>query len=117
MTKFNPGDRVSFTYLKQIHQNHVGGHFFTDYVSEAENYLGEVLGVRDIVEQPLLEKTWKTGKPKGKRSQQLVTLQLANGDVKSFYDGRIVAPKRIEQPLVDLLASVVKVADSFVTAI
>lgn len=117
MSKFQKGDRVTFTYLKQIHHNHVGGHFLTDYVSEAENYLGEVLSVRDIVEQPLTEKTWKSGKAKGKRSQQLVTLELASGDVKSFYDGRIVAPKRIEQPLVDLLASVVKVADGFVTAI
>lgn len=116
MSKFNLGDRVTFTYLKQIHHNHTGGHFLTDYVSEAENYLGEVLSVRDIVEQPLTEKPGSQAKQKA-NAQQLVTLQLANGDVKSFYDGRIVAPKRIEQPLVDLLASVVKVADGFVTAI
>ncbi len=34
--------------------------------------------------------TWRYGKVKGSRSENLVTVKLDSGDVKKFYDGRMV---------------------------
>jgi hypothetical protein len=46
--------------------------------------------VRDITDEALSNATWRYGKIKGSRSQNLVTVKLDNGDVKKFYDGRMV---------------------------
>jgi len=40
----------------------------------------------------LANQTVRYGKIKGERSEQLVTVELPNGEAKAFYDGRMVNP-------------------------
>tara|TARA_R110000824_G_scaffold305201_2_gene493047 strand:- start:253 stop:540 length:288 start_codon:yes stop_codon:yes gene_type:complete len=89
--KMEINDSVSFTYLKGAEAGvDVNGVHTKDYATKAESYSGKVVGVRDIEESPLSFETLMYGKPKGERSQNLVTVELKDGDTKAFYDGRMV---------------------------
>ena len=83
-------DNVSFTYLKgaatAIDAN---GVLTQDYTTTAEDYSGKVVDVRNIEDQPL---AWETIQYGGltERSQNLVTLELEDGETKAFYDGRML---------------------------
>lgn len=87
---FDIGKRVSFTYLKDAQSYITNGYLLSDQVSNAQHYTGVVEEVRDITDETLSNATWRYGKIKGSRSQNLVTVKLDNGDVKKFYDGRMV---------------------------
>ena len=90
MAAFEIGNRLSFTYLKGAEKNGNGSRTQVDYASRAENYNGTVVEVRDIDVQPLADSTYNYGAIKGERSKNLVTVELAGGDTKAFYDGRMV---------------------------
>lgn len=97
------GDKVSFAYLKNIEKDNstcYGHPTLVNYNTNAETYKGEVTSVRDIKEQPLSSTTIAYNKNiKGDRSRYIVTMELDNGDVKAFYDGRIVNPvKQVKKP-------------------
>jgi len=115
--KFEIGDQVLFTYLKESVPSGKGGNLMVDYETNSETYSGKVVGIRDIVKQPLRQETWKYGKVKNHRSRSLVTLQMANGDVKKFYDGRMLSAKKIEESLTELLSTVVTLAESLATTV
>ena len=87
---FAVGKRVSFTYLKNAVDTVKNGHLLRDEVSNAQHYAGTVEDIRNITDSPLSNTTWRYGKVKGSRSENLVTVKLDSGDVKKFYDGRMV---------------------------
>ena len=60
-----------------------------DYSANAESYAGKVLDVRNIEDQPLAWETLMYGKCH-ERSQNLVTVELEDGETKAFYDGRMI---------------------------
>ena len=106
------GDKVSFAYLKNVEKDNstcYGHPTLVNYNTNAETYKGEVTSVRDIKEQPLSSTTIAYNKNiKGDRSRYIVTMELDNGDVKAFYDGRIVNPIKQAKQKVPLLKKLAK---------
>ncbi len=93
MTSFEIGKEISFTYLKGADKKVLkGGVLASNYSKLAGNYSGTVVNVRNIEKSPLANQTVRYGKIKGERSEQLVTVELPNGEAKAFYDGRMVNP-------------------------
>ena len=83
-------DNVSFTYLKGAENSiDANGVLTKDYTTNAENYSGKVVDVRNIEDQPL---AWETIQYGGltERSLNLVTVELEAGETKAFYDGRML---------------------------
>ena len=101
------GDKVSFAYLKNIEKDNstcYGHPTLVNYNKNAETYKGEVTSVRDIKEQPLSSTTIAYNKNiKGERSRYIYTVELEDGDVKAFYDGRIVNPVAVSIPKESLM--------------
>jgi hypothetical protein len=84
------GKEVSFTYLKGAENGiDANGVLTKDYSANAESYAGKVLDVRNIEDQPLAWETLMYGKCH-ERSQNLVTVELEDGETKAFYDGRMI---------------------------
>jgi|TARA_R110002020_G_scaffold194354_3_gene395071 hypothetical protein len=91
MTAFQIGKDVSFTYLKDAKSGiTANGTLTKDYASKAQNYEGKVVDVRNIGKNPLSNDTLRYGSIKGERSENLVTVELPDGQPKAFYDGRMV---------------------------
>ena len=88
MLKIN--DNVKFHYLKQFKDELKAGQVLTDYSDQSESYSGKIVDVRNIIEQPVSSDTIRRANIKGRRSEMLYTVELADGDVKAFYDGRMV---------------------------
>lgn len=84
------GSKVRFTYLKEAQKGLVNGILTTDYAAKAENYKGKVVDVRSLKQNPVSKQTLRYGNIKGDRSENLVYVELKNGDTKAFYDGRMV---------------------------
>ncbi len=84
------GSKVRFTYLKEAQKGLVNGILTTDYAAKAENYKGKVVEIRSLKEHPVSNQTLRYGNIKGDRSENLVYVELKNGDTKAFYDGRMV---------------------------
>ena len=84
------GSKVRFTYLKEAQKGLVNGILTTDYAAKAENYKGKVVEIRSLKDHPVSNQTLRYGNIKGDRSENLVTVELKNGDTKAFYDGRMV---------------------------
>ena len=107
MTTLTIGDKVQFAYLKEVEKDNstcYGVPTLVDYNKNAETYSGEVTGVRDIKQQPLSSATLAYNKNiKGERSRYIYTVELEDGDVKAFYDGRMVNPVKQAKPKKPLL--------------
>tara|TARA_B100001939_G_scaffold223972_1_gene192764 strand:+ start:484 stop:771 length:288 start_codon:yes stop_codon:yes gene_type:complete len=84
------GSKVRFTYLKEAQTSLVNGILTKDYAANAENYKGKVVDIRSLKDHPVTNQTLRYGNIKGDRSENLVTVELKNGDTKAFYDGRMV---------------------------
>ena len=84
------GSKVRFTYLKEAQKGIVNGILTADYAAKAENYKGKVVDVRSLKQNPVSKQTLRYGNIKGDRSENLVYVELKNGDTKAFYDGRMV---------------------------
>ena len=84
------GNKVRFTYLKEAQKGLVNGILTTDYAAKAENYKGKVVEIRSLKEHPVSNQTLRYGNIKGDRSENLITVELKDGDTKAFYDGRMV---------------------------
>ena len=88
MLKIN--DNVKFHYLKQFKDELKAGQVLTDYSDQSESYSGKIVDVRNIIDQPVSSDTIRRANIKGRRSEMLYTVELVDGDVKAFYDGRMV---------------------------
>ena len=101
-------DAIKFHYLKQFKDEHKGGITLTDYTDQSEEYSGKVVNVRNIIDEPVSSDTLQRAKIKGRRSELLYTVELAGGDIKSFYDGRMVGTEVLpeaKRELFNLIAS------------
>lgn len=87
------GKKIEFTYLKDKKVGLINGTLVSDYVANAETYVGTVTGVRDLATHPVSSQTLRYGNIKGDRSQYLYTVELEDGTAKAFYDGRMAAVK------------------------
>jgi polyphosphate kinase len=90
MTDFVIGESVQFQYIaKEVSDST----FPTTTQYEIKDYVGKVLEIRDLTEKQI---QWRTvdRNPLLERSRFLVTVQFQNGQIKSFYDGRIVNVKK-----------------------
>jgi cytidylate kinase len=96
------GQKVKFTYLKQFKEERKAGEVLTDYTDQSEVYFGEIVDVRNIVESPVSQETIRRDNIKGRRSEMLYTVELAGGDVKTFYDGRMVGTEVLPDAKRDL---------------
>ena len=83
-------DTIKFHYLKQFKNELKEGVSLTEYNDQSEEYSGKVVEIRNIVDSPVSEDTIRRANIKGRRSETLYTVELADGDIKSFYDGRMV---------------------------
>ena len=83
-------DAIRFHYLKQFKDELKAGQVLTDYTDQSEEYSGKIVDVRNIIDQPVSQDTIRRANIKGRRSEMLYTVELVDGDVKAFYDGRMV---------------------------
>jgi|TARA_B110000263_G_C14935927_1_gene341437 hypothetical protein len=83
-------DVIRFHYLKQFKSEFKSGIDLKDYTDQSEEYSGKVANVRDIIKEPVSSDTVRRAKIKGRRSKILYTVELADGGIRSFYDGRMV---------------------------
>ena len=83
-------DTVRFHYLKAFRDEHKAGQVLTDYTDQSEEYSGKIVEIRNILNAPVSSDTIRRANIKGHRSELLYTVELVDGDVKSFYDGRMV---------------------------
>ena len=90
MTDFVIGESVRFQY---IDRERTYGTFPVNTKYEVKDYIGKVLDIRDLTEKQLSMQTVERN-PLLDRSRFLVTVQFENGQIKSFYDGRIVNVKK-----------------------
>jgi hypothetical protein len=90
------GDKISFSYLKGKNEEGLRPKL-VDYAAKAQDYEGTIEEIRNIENSPLSDYTVNYGKIKGERSTNLVTVELQDGDVKAFYDGRMVG-RRVLSP-------------------
>ncbi len=97
MTAFEIGKNVSFTYLKDVERGYGRSGRTADYTKNAEAYSGEIVEVRDVEKIPVSSHTASYGEIKGERSQNLVTVELKDGETKAFYDGRMMNAQVSEQ--------------------
>jgi len=86
-------DAIRFHYLKQFKSELKSGISLKDYTDQSEEYSGKVVAVRNIIKEPVSSDTIQRAKIKGRRSELLYTVELADGDIKAFYDGRMVGTK------------------------
>ena len=84
------GNKVRFTYLKDAKTSIINGILTKDHAANAENYKGKVVDIRSLASHPVSNQTLRYGNIKGDRSENLITVELKNGDTKAFYDGRMV---------------------------
>jgi hypothetical protein len=70
--KIEIGDKVSFTYIKDVEKALVNGVLVSDYAKNSERYSGEVVEIRDI------------------EHHGLITVEDEDGFSKAFYDGRMM---------------------------
>jgi hypothetical protein len=83
-------DIIKFHYLKDVKEELKEGIPLTDYTAESEEYSGKIVEIRNIVDKPVSVDTVRRANIKGRRSEILYTVELANDKFKSFYDGRMV---------------------------
>ena len=105
---FKENDTIRFYYLKQFKNEMKEGISLTDYADQSEEYSGKVVEIRNIVDSPVSEDTIRRANIKGLRSETLYTVELADGDIKSFYDGRMVGTEVLtedKRALFSLIAS------------
>ena len=101
-------DTIRFHYLKEFKDEHKAGITLTDYTDQSEEYSGKVVEVRNIINAPVSRDTIRRANIKGRRSEILYSVELVDGEIKSFYDGRMVGTEVLpeaKRELFSLIAS------------
>ena len=86
------GNKVKFQYIDRKRDYAV---YPVNTSYEIENYEGTILEVRDLNTQKLEYKT-VSRKPEIERSRFLLTVQMPDNKIKSFYDGRVINIQEIK---------------------
>lgn len=92
MLNVKPNSQISFQYVERIVD---GSTIPNQTMYETKNYTGKVLQVRDTLVEGLKWSTVRTH-PTVERSQYLVTVQLPDKKIKSFYSGRMVNIQQVK---------------------
>ena len=100
IAELTAGNKVKFQYVDRTQD-------FTHWPSSHTNYKideyeGTVIAVRDTEETALTLKT-VVRKPEVERSRFLLTIQLPDNKIKSFYDGRIINVQKINKGFISRL--------------
>jgi hypothetical protein len=93
------GNKVKFQYIDRVRDYSV---FPTATSYDIDTYEGTVVDVRDISIDKLSRET-VARHPEVERSRYLVTIQLSDNKIKSFYDGRVVNIKKINKNFISRL--------------
>jgi hypothetical protein len=80
---------------------------------QVDRYTGKILKVRDVVQEPLRNKTIYEHYDV-ERSRHLITIQLKDNKIKSFYCGRIINAKVVKTIPVKKKSFVRKAIDKLV---
>ena len=83
-------DAIRFHYLKQFKSELKSGISLKDYTDQSEKYSGKIVNIRNIIKEPVSSDTIRRANIKGRRSEMLYTVEFPDGNIKSFYDGRMV---------------------------
>lgn len=92
MFNVKPNSQVKFQYVDRVVNQNV---FPAETLYEAKEYVGKVLQVRDTETEGLKWSTVRTH-PQVERSRYLITVQLPDNKIKSFYSGRILNLQQIK---------------------
>ena len=93
IAQLTAGNKVKFQYVdRKQDKTHIPAH--TLY--EIKNYEGTILEVRDLFENRLAYKTIMRN-TEVERSQYLLTVQLPDNKIKSFYDGRVINIQEVKE--------------------
>lgn len=99
IAELNAGNKVKFQYVeRKIDRTHIPEH--TQY--EIKEYEGTILQVRNLFEDKLRFETIMRNMSV-ERSQYLLTVQLPDNKIKSFYDGRVVNVQKINKGFISRL--------------
>ena len=93
IAQLTAGNKVKFQYVDRNRDNTFYP-VFTSY--KIDEYEGTILEVRDLSVDKLEYKT-VVRNPAVERSQYLLTVQLPDNKIKSFYDGRIINVQKINK--------------------
>jgi hypothetical protein len=91
IAQLTAGNKVKFQYVERNRDFSV---YPVSTAYAVETYEGTVIEVRDTETQRLNRKTVRS-KPEVERSRFLLTVQLPDNKIKSFYDGRIINVKKV----------------------
>lgn len=86
ITNLTAGSKVKFQYIDRVN-NYDTFPAHTSY--EVKEYNGTILEVRDTQENAVAPLTVYR-KPAVERSRYLLTVQMPDNKIKSFYDGRVI---------------------------
>jgi len=92
IAQLTAGNKVKFQY---VDRNRDYSKYPVTVSYEIDEYEGTVLEVRDLTVQRLSRET-VARKPEIERSQFLLTVQLSDNKIKSFYDGRVINIQEIK---------------------
>jgi hypothetical protein len=93
IAQLTAGNKVKFQYVERKQDFN----FYPANTSyEVEAYEGVVLESRNLDERPLDRQT-VVRKPQIERSKFLLTVQLPDNKIKSFYDGRIINLQEVKE--------------------
>lgn len=93
IAQLTAGKKVKFQYIDRD-VNWTVLPAITQY--EVKNYEGTILEVRDTQENSVSRKT-VFRKPAVERSRFLLTVQMPDNKIKSFYDGRVINIEEVKE--------------------
>jgi hypothetical protein len=99
IAQLTAGNQVKFQYVDRV-RDHEFYPVLTSY--KIDEYEGTILDVRNI-EVNKLEYNTIIRNPEVERSQYLLTVQLPDNKIKSFYDGRIINVQKINKSFISRL--------------
>lgn len=100
IAQLNAGNKVKFQYVDRKEDFTYWPSSHTNYV--IEEYEGTVIAVRDTEKQGIALETVLRNRAV-ERSRYLLTLQLPDNKIKSFYDGRIINVQKINKGFISRL--------------
>jgi hypothetical protein len=93
IAQLNAGNKIKFQY---VDRNRDYNMYPVTVTYKIDEYEGTILEVRDLTVNQLDHRT-VARKPEIERSQYLLTVQLPDNKIKSFYDGRVINIQEVKE--------------------